>query len=155
MKVTLRGLNWTKVKGRTYHYAWRGGPRLRGEPGTSEFIASYNEAIESRRTPDTGRFKALVVLYKASNDYKKLADSTRANWAPWLDRIADYFGDLRIKQFDRPEKIRPVKDTFLKLIGKAKHSEVKRGDGAPCSFQVGIEIKASGQITLAKELGLM
>jgi integrase len=25
-----------------------------------------------------------------------------------LDRISDYFGDLRIAQFDRPEKIRPV-----------------------------------------------
>lgn len=108
MRVTLRGLNWSTVKGRTYYYAWRGGPRLRGEPGTPEFVASYNEAIESRRTPDTGRFKSLVTLYKASNDYKKLADSTRANWAPWLDRISDYFGELRIGQFDRPEKIRPV-----------------------------------------------
>jgi hypothetical protein len=27
---------------------------------------------------------------------------------PWLDRIADYFGELRIVQFDRPEKIRPL-----------------------------------------------
>jgi len=108
MKIELHGLNWAKVKGRTYYYAWRGGPRLSGEPGTPEFIASYNEAIANRRAPDTSRFKSLVTLYKASNDYKKLADSTRANWAPWLDRIADYFGDLRIAQFDRPEKIRPI-----------------------------------------------
>jgi hypothetical protein len=34
---------------RTYWYAWKGGPRLRGEPGTPEFIASYNEAVASRR----------------------------------------------------------------------------------------------------------
>jgi integrase len=108
MRVDLRGLNWAKVKGRTYYYAWRGGPRLRGKPGTPEFVASYNEAIANRRAPDTSRFKSLVTLYKASNDYKKLADSTRANWAPWLDRITDYFGDLRIAQFDRPEKIRPI-----------------------------------------------
>lgn len=107
-RVTLRRLNWTKVKGRTYWYAWRGGPRLRGEPGTPEFMASYNEAVEQHRTPDTGRFKSLVVSYKASADFKKLADSTRAAWLPWLDRIADYFGELRIAQFDRPEKIRPV-----------------------------------------------
>jgi integrase len=26
----------------------------------------------------------------------------------WLDRISDYFGDLCIAQFDRPEKIRPI-----------------------------------------------
>lgn len=87
--------------------AWVG-PRLRGEPGSPEFVASYNEAVEERRTPDTSRFRSLVVIYKASGDYKRLADSTRKNWAPWLDRIAEYFGELRIAQFDRPEKIRPV-----------------------------------------------
>jgi integrase len=109
VKVDLKGIARVTAKGRTYWYAWRGGPRLRGEPGSPEFMASYNEAIESRRTPDSGRFKSLVVLYRASPDYtKKLADSTRANWSPWLDRIADYFGELRIAQFDRPEKIRPI-----------------------------------------------
>jgi integrase len=108
VKVELRGIAKAKSKGRTYYYAWRGGPRLRGEPGSPEFMASYNEAIESRRTPEPGRFKSLVVLYKASTDYAKLADSTRGNWSPWLDRIFEYFGDLRIAQFDRPQKIRPI-----------------------------------------------
>jgi integrase len=107
-KIELKGIAKVTAKGRTYWYAWRGGPRLRGEPGTSEFITSYSEAIESRRTPEPGRFKCLVVLYRASGDYAKLAESTRKNWSPWLDRIADYFGDLRIEQFDRPEKIRPI-----------------------------------------------
>jgi integrase len=70
-------------------------------------MVSYNEAIESRRTPDPGRFRALVVAYKA-NDFKTLSPSTQQHWTPWLDRIADYFGDLRIAQFERPEKIRPA-----------------------------------------------
>jgi integrase len=50
----------------------------------------------------------LVVLYKASGEYEKLAASTKRNWAPWLDRIGDHFGELQVAQFDRPEKIRPV-----------------------------------------------
>ena len=108
VKVDLKGIAKVKAKGRTYYYAWRGGPRLRGEPGSPEFIASYNEAIESRQAPDTGRFRSLVTLYKASTDYKKLATSTKRTGRPWLDRIGDYFGELRIAQFDRPEKIRPV-----------------------------------------------
>jgi len=108
MKVELRGIAKTRAKGRTYYYAWRGGPRLRGEPGSPEFHASYNEAVESRRTPEPGRFKSLVVLYKGSTEYSKLAETTRKNWSPWLDRISDYFGELRIAQFDRPGKIRPV-----------------------------------------------
>jgi integrase len=108
VKVNLKGVAKVTAKGRTYWYAWRGGPRLRGEPGSAEFIASYNEAIESLRTPDPGRFKSLVVLYRASADYAKLAETTRKNWSPWLDRIAEYLGELRIAQFDRPEKIRPI-----------------------------------------------
>jgi integrase len=108
VKVDLKGIAKVKAKGRTYWYAWRLGPRLRGEPGSPEFIASYNEAIEYRRTPDKSRFRFVVADYKASGEYKKLADSTRDQWGKWLDRIADYFGELRIAQFDRPEKIRPV-----------------------------------------------
>jgi integrase len=71
-------------------------------------MASYNAAVEIRHTPESGRFKSLVVLYRASTHYKDLADTTRRRWSPWLDRIADYFGELRIAQFDRPEKIRPI-----------------------------------------------
>jgi integrase len=108
LKVKLRGVAKVTAKGRTYWYAWRGGPRLRGEPGSPEFMASYNAAIENRRLPEPGRFRALVTLYRASPDFQKLADSTRRNWSPWLDRIAEYFGGLSIAQFDRPERIRPV-----------------------------------------------
>ena len=76
------------------------------EKHTTEVINA--EAIESRRTPDQSRFKALVTAYKASVEYKRLAESTRKNWSPWLDRIADYFGELRVAQFDRSERIRPI-----------------------------------------------
>jgi integrase len=107
VKVELKGIAKVTAKGRAYYYAWRGGPRLEGEPGTPAFFASYNKAIEEHRTPDTSRFRSLVTAYKASADYKKLEASTKQNWAPWLDRISDYFGDLSIAQFDRPEKIRP------------------------------------------------
>jgi integrase len=108
VNIKLKGIAKIKAKGRIYYYAWRGGPRLRGEPGSPEFIASYNEAVESRRAPDTGRFRSIVFLYKRSNDYKNLADSTKANWSACLDRVESHFGELRIAQFDRPEKIRPV-----------------------------------------------
>jgi integrase len=104
----VKGITKVTAKGHTYYYAWRGGPRLRGEPGSPEFIASYKEACEEARAPDAARLRSAIVSYKASIEYKKLADSTKRNWGRWLDRISDYFGDLRIAQFDRPEKIRPV-----------------------------------------------
>ncbi len=94
--LELKGLHRVRAKGKIYWYAWRGGPRLAGEPGTPEFIASYNEAIANRQSPDTSRFRSLISLYRASTDYQKLAASTKKNWGPWLDRIADHFGELRI-----------------------------------------------------------
>ena len=111
VKYPLKGVFKVTAKGRTYWYAWRGpplGPRLSGAPGSPEFHASYIEAHQAHLAPDASRFGSLVVLYRASNDYKALAPSTLRNWSPWLDRVADYFGPLRLAQFDRPEKIRPV-----------------------------------------------
>jgi len=108
VKIDLKGIAKTTAKGRVYYYAWRGGPRLQGEPGSPEFMLSYHAAIENWRTPDTGRFRSIVTLYKASEDYGLLASSTQKNWGPWLDRIAEYFGELRVTQFDRSDKIRPL-----------------------------------------------
>src|SRR5438105_15922028 len=107
VKIDLKRVAKVTAKGRTYYYAWRGGPRLRGEPGSSEFIESYQAAYAEMRTPDQGRFRSVVVLFKASGEYERLALSTKKNWGPWLDRIAEHFGELRIAQFDRPDKIRP------------------------------------------------
>ena len=106
VRVNLKGIAKVTAKGRIYWYAWRGGPRLQGEPGSPEFVASYNAAIEERRAPDPARFRAVITAYKASDDYRSLADTTKRNWATWLDRIGDYFGDLRIAQFTPDFKIR-------------------------------------------------
>lgn len=108
MRVELRGLHKVKSKARTYYYAWRGGPRLDGEPGSPEFMSSYNQVVANKSAPDNGRFRALVAHYRASDDYRRLAESTRRNWGRWLDRIGEHFGDLSIAQFARPERIRPI-----------------------------------------------
>jgi integrase len=108
MRIKLKGVHTVKAKGHTYYYAWRGGPRVHGKPGTPEFIASYNEAVAGRTAPDTGKFRSVVTLYKGSRDFKKNAPSTRAEWGKWLDQIAEYFGSLSIAQFDRSQKIKPI-----------------------------------------------
>ena len=53
----------------TYHYAWRGGPRLTGEPGSPEFIVSYEQAHRERRSPDSSMFKAIITDYLASREF--------------------------------------------------------------------------------------
>jgi integrase len=99
--VRLKGLNSktvTTADGRrmTYWYAWRGGPRLEGEPGRPEFIASYNRAVAERRAKPQDTLQGLTLAYKASPEFTRLAASTRAEWARMLDRIGDTAGDLAI-----------------------------------------------------------
>lgn len=106
VEIELKGIHTVKSKGRVYYYAWRGGPALKGLPGTFEFMKSYNEAIAERQTPDDGKFMSIVTHYK-KHEFVKLAPSTRRVWAPWVDRVAKHFGVLSIAQFNRPEKIRP------------------------------------------------
>jgi hypothetical protein len=50
MRLRLKGINSITKRlangsVRTYWYAWKGGPPLRGKPGTPEFVHSYNEAV--------------------------------------------------------------------------------------------------------------
>lgn len=107
-KVAFKGLCKVTAKGKTYYYAWRGGPRIAGQPGTLEFVASFHAALESKRPRDDGRLRGLVALYRASPAFTTLAASTRKIWTRWLDRIVDEFGDLQVAQFDRPARIRPL-----------------------------------------------
>ena len=111
IRYPLKGIFRVVAKGHVYYYAWRGppvGPRLNGEWGSPEFLLSFTEAHENLRAPDNDRFRSLIVAYKANAEFGNLAPSTKQVWTPWLDRIAADFGDLRIAQFERPQKIRPV-----------------------------------------------
>lgn len=106
--VELKHLHVVRAKGRQYVYAWRGGPRIHAEIGSPQFMAAYNEAVESHRAPDGSRFRAVIQLYRASDDFQDNAQTTKRVWGRWLDRIDAHFGDLSTRQFDRPEKIRPL-----------------------------------------------
>ena len=110
--VNLRGVNKVRDRrtGQIYYYAWRGkgAPRLTGEPGSPEFIASYVAAHESYRKPDPARMMGLVSAFRASGDFLRMADSTRLQWTRWLDRISDEFGELPVAQFDRLDRIKPI-----------------------------------------------
>jgi integrase len=107
--VDLSTVYKVTAKGRMYYYAWRGqgAPRLKSPPGSPEFVRELAAALEARKGGDASTFGGLCVRYKASDDWKGLADKTRKNWAPWIDRIQVEFGALRLAQFDRPQ-ITPV-----------------------------------------------
>ena len=102
--IKLKNINKVRSKGHTYYYMGRGAGaiRLEGEPGTPEFLASYEAARAPQVQIDRRKFKAWVTLYRA-NEFPRLAETTQRTWLPWLDEVQKHFGDLSLRQFDRPQ----------------------------------------------------
>jgi len=67
---------------------------LRGEPGTPEFIASYNEAVARRVMPPRGTLLSVLQGYQASDDFLKLAARSRADYVGKIKVIEKTFGDF-------------------------------------------------------------
>jgi integrase len=105
--ATLKGVHRVrKPSGRVYYYAWRGGPRMESTDPNSE--AFQRELVDLKKGRplaeiDPTKFLFLVVSYTASDEYRGNADSTKALWKPWIDKIKERFGHLSIKLFDRAE----------------------------------------------------
>lgn len=102
MRVRLKGINSrTKVlkdgTNRTYWYAWKGGPRLEGKPGTAEFLASYNAAVARKVKPAHGTLLAVMNDYQASNDFRDLSESTRREYIRYIKVIESEFHDFPIE----------------------------------------------------------
>jgi integrase len=99
MRVRLKGLNSvtkTLADGtrRTYWYAWKGGPPLIGEPGTPEFVHSYNAAIATKVALPQGKLLSVLQSYQASGEFNGLTARTRFDYIAKLKRIEADFGDF-------------------------------------------------------------
>src|SRR5262245_29351327 len=99
MRVRLKGINSRRkvlADGtmRTYYWAWKGGPPLRGEPGSPEFIGSYNEAVARKVMPPTGVILSVVQGYQASDAFRGLAVRTRSDYVKHIKAIENEFADF-------------------------------------------------------------
>jgi integrase len=99
MRVRLKGINSITKRladgtQRTYWYAWKGGPPLRGEPGTPEFIASFNEAAARKTSGPEGAIISLLHGYQASADFLKLRERTRSDYVKQIQIIENEFADF-------------------------------------------------------------
>ena len=88
-----------------YYYAWRGGPRLKSTPHSPEFVAEW-QAASAGRTPvlraATGTLQDIIAGYRASAQYRGLADATRRSYAPRIAKVEVEFGDLPTKALANP-----------------------------------------------------
>jgi integrase len=99
MRIRLKGINSVHKKladgtRRTYRYAWKGGPPLRGEPGTPEFIASYNEAVARKVVTPQGTLQSPLRAYQESADFSGLAERTRSDYVKLIKGIEKELGEF-------------------------------------------------------------
>lgn len=99
MRVKLKGINKVKKKLASgerveYWYAWKGGPRLPGKPGSPEFMAAYNAAVAQRAEPKSGTLQSVLNAFQFSSDWDDLAERTKRDYIKLIKIIEAEFGDF-------------------------------------------------------------
>jgi integrase len=83
-----------------YYYAWHGGPRLSGAPGSPEFVQSFHEAHAARIRPAQGCLFTLIAEFRLSAEYLGLAPSTKRAYTAYLREIEIEFGDMPLRAIE-------------------------------------------------------
>lgn len=109
MRVRLRGINKVRRKladGKytVYYYAWKGGPRLSGLPGTPEFIKSYQDANASSPPTPAGKIlRTIFDMFLDSADFSGLADRSQSDYRKIVGILDKEFGALPAAALAAPE----------------------------------------------------
>lgn len=97
MRVKLKGLN--KVRkvladgtALTYYYAWKGGPRLPGQPGDPKFAEAWLAAQAMKVKPKAGTLLSVLNGFQESSDWDELAPRTQKDYIKLIKVIEAKFG---------------------------------------------------------------
>ena len=131
MRVDLKGIHAAHSKladgtTKVYWYAWRGGPKLRGQPGTPEFIASYNEAVAQRAPAPESRLQSLLDAYQQSQKFLGRRERTKADYVKQIMIIEAEFGDFPLKAL----AARETRGVFMDWRDKLALKSVRQADYA-------------------------
>jgi len=124
MRVCLKGVHAVRAKGRTYYYAWRGGPRISGKPGTPEFVREYHEAHAARRKPPENCLFTLIAEFRQSAEFAGLSGRTKHDYRVFLRVIEDRFGTMPLKALEDPRArglFKQWRDGYADRPRKADH----------------------------------
>src|SRR5262245_5733165 len=114
MRLRLKGLNCVTKRLAdgttcTYWYAWKGGPRLRGEPGRPDCIASYNEAVARKVAPARGTLQTLINYFQTTTEFTHgISERTRADYIKQIKLIEQKFGDFPISGLSEEDRARGI-----------------------------------------------
>jgi len=131
MRIKVKGIHWTSAKLADgtkviYHYAYKGGPRIRGEYGTADFIASYNEAIAQREPTAEGRLQSLIHGYQRSQKFLGRSQRTREDYIRQIKIIEKEFSDFPLRALTARE----TRGVFMDWRDKLALKSVRQADYA-------------------------
>lgn len=129
MRVRLKGLN--SVQRRladgtilTYWYAWKGGPRLPGAPGSPEFLAAFHAAAAQKIHTPEGELLSVLNAFQSSADWQDLADRTQHDYVRLIRIIEAAFGDFPISALSD----RRTRSVFLDWRDKRARASRRQAD---------------------------
>lgn len=137
MRLHLKGINTVTKRlsdgsSATYYYAWKGGPRLTGAPGSPEFLASYQQAVTQKIQAPSGTLQSLIDAYQNSDDFRQRAERTKVDYRAKIKIIERKFGTLPIKAIEHePDRCRGL---FLDWRDKLPGASRRQADYAIVVF---------------------
>jgi len=132
MRVRLKGINSKRKRladgsFKTYYWAWKGGPSLRGEPGSPEFVGSYNAAVAQKVPTPTGVLLGLLLRFQESAEFKfGISPRTRRDYIKQIKRIEHDFDDFPIKALGDPR----ARAVFLDWRDQLAKTSLRQADYA-------------------------
>jgi integrase len=132
VRVTLKGVNSIRKKladgsFRTYYYAWKGGPPLRGAPGSAEFHASYNAAVARNIEAPQGTLQVLLNEFQESAEFQfGISARTRRDYIKHIERIERGFSDFPIRALADPR----ARSDFLEWRDGLAKASLRQADYA-------------------------
>jgi integrase len=123
LRVTLKGVNRVQKKltggqVRTYFYHRATNTRLEGQPGSPEFLRSYEAAERKTAAPAPTRetFASLVASYTGSADFAKKAHSTQTEYLRLLKSAQTEFGSMPLRALNDPDVRRDLLEWRDKVV---------------------------------------
>jgi integrase len=108
MRMLLKGINSKRKRladgsFKTYWYAWKGGPPLRGKPGTPEFIASYTEVVGKKPPTVSKTLSSIIAYFQTTTEFTVgISERTRADYIKQIRIIEQKFGDFPLSALGDP-----------------------------------------------------
>lgn len=106
MEIKMVGIHTVKKRladgtTRMHYYAWRGGPAMKSDPNSEQFMAEFLRLRKTKeKASPAGNMGTLIKAYKKSVHFTKLKHSTKEGYEFALKSIETEFGHMTYAQMD-------------------------------------------------------